>query len=404
MHPRTHSLAGLVLLFAGAACSTTPRTSTSRLDSVPTAFVAWLCADACRSEFAGADPLPYHAMAPASRLADGSYEIRYQRRVDGRWAAKAEGRLLAVPSEDHTLPHEVRYEPSRGLLGFRAADAEVVVVVRATADGPAMQWTSTGFDSASVVRHLEAATAFASGLARGRDPLLRPCCALHAPWRAQLLMRLARERLQRGDLLAARDALLQAQADAPRATRLDHQIGAIDQALGQDELAARRLSAASRGSDDPFARAIAVQGAMRAESRLRLPDGASLREAAVDQLDRGRGESARALALAARSTDPDPISDLRLRHRLLRENGDARGSLGTALLLREYGAGAFVDQLLAQDFEQSGQRSLADRATARLLLSLVPQPVLRRWQRDSRQWLAGKLQTFFPGDLASPAR
>ena len=130
MHPRFHTLKALALLFAGSACSTVPRTATAHADSVPVEFVAWLCADACRNEFPGSDPLPYHAMAPATRRHDGLFEIRYQRREDGRWTAKAAGRLLATPASDHELPNRVDYQLARGLLGFQHPDAEVVVLVR----------------------------------------------------------------------------------------------------------------------------------------------------------------------------------------------------------------------------------------------------------------------------------
>ena len=234
--------------------------------------------------------------------------------------------------------------------------------------------------------------------------MLRPCCAHHSPWRAQLLIRLARQQVEHGDPLAARSALQQAKADAPHLSQLDHALGRLEEALGFDEQAADRLAKASRSAEDPLARTMAALGAERAEARLRSPDGSSLRDAALVQLDRGCEASARALALAARTSDPDPIADLLLRHQLQETSGDTRGSLGTALLLREYGVGWTVDQLLAQDFERAGQRALADRAGARLLLAIVPQPMLRRWRREGQDWLAGTRQRWWPDALAAPAR
>ena len=67
------------------------------------------------------------------------------------------------------------------------------------------------------------------------------------------------------------------------------------------------------------------------------------------------------------------------------------------------GAGAWGTALAIQA-ERAGQRALADRAGARLLLAIVPQPMLRRWRREGQDWLAGTRQRWWPDALAAPAR
>src|SRR5262249_53224955 len=71
-------------------------------------------------------------------------------------------------------------------------------------------------------------------------------------------------------------------------------------------------------------------------------------------------------------TAADPIADLRLRHRLQRARDDRFGSLGTALLLREYGGEPGVDRLLAEDYAQVGHWQLARRTAAHLLVGQLP--------------------------------
>src|SRR5262249_13044827 len=83
------------------------------------------------------------------------------------------------------------------------------------------------------------------------------------------------------------------------------------------------------------------------------------------RLTAGDARSAEALALQARAEEPDPVADLRLRHRLAEVRDDARAALGTALLLREYAADARAEQLLALDLDRVGCDGLARRAGLR---------------------------------------
>jgi hypothetical protein len=147
----------------------------------------------------------------------------------------------------------------------------------------------------------------------------------------------------------------------------------LDSALGHDRLAARRLQSACRAALDPTQQALAG-GAARA-SILRLQSsqpGRDMRRDALTHLDRGDADSATALAERARAIDPDPVADLLLRHRLSILRGDHHGALGTALLLRQYGADANADSLLARDHQRLGQHELARRAAVRLMLQQWP--------------------------------
>ena len=94
--PRTN--AALAVALAAASCRTAPLRPIEA-SGPPAAFVAWLCADVARTEFTGSDPLPYHGMAPVTRCEDGSFEIRYEQRDDGRWSPRAESaRLRRCPA------------------------------------------------------------------------------------------------------------------------------------------------------------------------------------------------------------------------------------------------------------------------------------------------------------------
>lgn len=405
MHSRLRLRPTLGLLLLAAACASPPQRRVVTAQETPFPFVAWLVADACRREFAGADPLPYHAMAPATRTEDGGYTIRYERRTDGRWAAVATGRIgIDAENCDGELPRQVHFEPASHLAGWHSPDALFVVEVKESPRGIAIQCTAEGFDGDSIVRHLDRAAEFAARLHRDEDASVRPCCAFHAPWRAQCLQRIARTRARRGDLLGARDALQQARADAPQAQDLDLRIARLDQLLGQDELAAQRFAHASRVADDPRVRATAALDAQRAAKRMTRPDGQGLRDAALELLDRGRDAEASAMALAASTSDPDPIADLELRHRLLRARGDSRGSLGTALLLREYGAGARADRSLAEDFARVGQLALAGRAEARALVGRIPEPWLRAARERTRELALALRRGAESTGLAAPMR
>jgi len=363
---------GLFALLA-AGCTVCPPQPLLVANAPPT-FVAWLCADACRLGFPAADPLPYHAGAPATRLADGSYEVRYQRRDDGRWTPRADGRLLAPRVSGTEVPGDVRYVAATGLGGWRTVDAEFVVTIAVTPAGADIRTSAYGFDAEPLLRHLHAAAEFAQALACPDETggSLRSCCAQHANWRAVALLRAARDRARDNDLLALRDALRAARAVAADLPGLDYRIGAVEHAIGQDELAAPRLRTASRSDADPVTRSSAWTSARSSSTRSTQRDSESMRRSALAALDAGRLEAAAALAHAATATAPDPIADLRLRHRLQRARDDRFGSLGTALLLREYGGEAGVDRLLAEDYAQVGYWRLARRTAARLLIGQLP--------------------------------
>ncbi len=398
-------LPGWIALAAlGAACTTTMRPAplTAR---APVAFVAYLCADACRVDFPATDPLPYHAGAPITQLADGSFEVRYQRRPDGRWAPRAAGRLVAALRSVDSPSQDLAYAATNGLIGWRDVEAELVVQVRATAQGATVRSTAYGFDAGPVLRHLRAAVDFADQLLDGATvgTTLRGCCSHHAPWRAVALLRNVDEPPAIASLQEQRDLLRAALAVAPELTGLDLRIGLIDRALGHDEVAARRLRAASRRTADPAARSLAAQGADDSERRLAGRDGGSLRQSAQTQLDLGNRDSALALAHAASALDPDPVADLRLRHRLQRAANDRPGSLGTALLLREYGADPALDRLLAEDFAQVGSWQLARRAAARLLLGRLPTTEVFTALQSARDELAQSTWLGWAEAVGAPA-
>lgn len=360
--PRTTAA---LLLLAAAACKTAESRSLES-NRAPLDFVAWICADAARSEFTGADPLPYHAMAPATRREDGAWVVRYERRGDGRWAARAEGRILVeAPADDGALPQRADYAQNDGMRGWRGADGQFELWILDGPDGAEVHCASDSPDAEAALRHVAAALAFAAQLADDDVDEPQPCCATHAPWRAQTRIRLAARLRSRGELVAARSALSQARADAPRRQTLLVAIAMLDRALGQDELAAGSLAAAAHASQDTFTRTATDSAARASVARMRTQEGDSLRLAAKKGLDDGDLASAEALLLAARAAAPDPIADLALRHRLQSEQHDLRGALGTALLLREYGATSEGDLLLASALRQTGQAALARRALTR---------------------------------------
>lgn len=342
---------------------------------------AFLCADVCRTVFAAADPLPYHAGAPATRLPGGGYEVRYDRRADGRWTPRAAGRLIARPDRDPTRLPVIRYERASGLGGFRAASATVIVRIDPGADGAVIGARVVGAELEPLLQHLAHAVRFVASLPT--DEVEPPCCARHAPWQARSFALAARGHLEAGRLLAARDALRAVEALRPGQRDLDFHIGRLDRLLGQDELAGPRLLTASRSAGDPLTRAAAARQARRSLERARGGDrGELLRRDAERQFAAGNLASAAALAHEARAADPDPVADLELRHRLLREREDHFGALGTALLLREYGGGPGIDRMLAHDFGRMGHDQLARRAALRTLAGELPRsPLLRAVRR-----------------------
>ncbi|MGE3171120.1 MAG: hypothetical protein AB7O97_00755 [Planctomycetota bacterium] len=380
----------------------------------PLEFVAWLCADACRVEFASADPLPYHAGAPATRLDDHRFEIRYQQRADGRWTARADGRLLARPAADGRVPDAVEWRATDELLGWSAPVAEFVVRVERDRQGVIVRSSAHGCEQPALERHLPDAVRFATELtAAAAEPApatpapLRPCCARHAPWCAVAWVHAGLGAERRGELLIARDALRAALAQAPHLAELEYRIGALDRALGQDRLAVPRLRAASRRSADQGQRSLAALAARASQQRATAAPGDSLRDDALAQLAAGRFESALALAHAARATDPDAVADLRLRHRLQRTQGDPLGSLGTALLLREYArTDPAVDDLLAEDFARVGHWQLAHRAGARMMLRQLPLEMLDELRTAGRDLAAAAAERWARAQqaLAAPPK
>lgn len=396
------SIAALLLL-ATASCNTAELRHVEACGA-PIDFVAWICADAARAEFPGADPLPYHAMAPATLREDGSWVVRYERRGDGRWAARADGRVLAAaPDGDGSLPVRADYARADGNRGWRGASDHFELIVEDTAEGPVVRCESGSEAGDAARRHVEAAANFAREIADDDVEAPQPCCAQHAPWRAQSRLRLAHRLREDGDMVAARSVLARAWADAPRRPELGLAIAMLDRALGQDELAAASLAAAAHANPDAFARTEADGAARTSRARMRNPEGDSLRLSASAQIDEGDLSAAGALLLAARSTAPDPIADLALRHRLQTEQRDLRGTLGTALLLREYGAGSDGDRLLATALRQTGQLSLAHRADSRAMLA-KPSQTPRSTSPTARDLLALALRSSAIAEAAAPPR
>ncbi|MEC7584739.1 MAG: hypothetical protein VYE77_10505 [Planctomycetota bacterium] len=368
-----------------------------RSAEVPVEVVAYLCADVCRTNFPAADPLPYHAGAPATRLSGDSFEVRYDRRADGRWSPRAEGRLLARNSANPTDFPAVRYQPVRGLPGFPSPTATVTVYIHLRPHGTEVEVATSGTSAESLVDHLHGALRMAAGV--HDDSLPEPCCSKHAPWQAYAFARRANEQQQAGNLLAARDSLRAARAVQPELPGIQRSIGELDRMLGQNEVAVARLVAATRRARDPGERASAAMATTQSLRRLKPEASASLRTAATQQISVGNLSAAAALAHQARMARPDPIADLRLRHDLQRARGDHGGAMGTALLMREYGGGTEADKLLVRDLARTGQDRLARRAAARCLgHALGEAPQVAQVRRAIR-----KLQTS-AGPAAAPPR
>jgi hypothetical protein len=303
-------------------------------------------------------------MAPATRCEDGSFEIRYEQREDGRWSPRANGRIGVTAPRNGDLPVTAAYASADGMQGAGSFATSFVIRVESTSQGVTVHCNNEAESARPTAQHIHDAIAFASSIANGdADP--KPCCTAHATWRAQAHLRVAMRHHQELDLVAARSAMSRALADAPMRSELSATIAHLDLQLGQDELARNHLAVASRFELDPLTRAHDAADSELAFHRMRSIDGDAMRARAADQLAYGEVAAARALALAASAQDPDPIADLALRHRLQALNKDLRGSLGTALLLREYGAGNIGDRLLANALAATGHERLAERAEMR---------------------------------------
>ena len=398
--PRTN--AAFALALACAACGTTQRSHADA--AAPHAFVAWICADAARAEFAGSDPLPYHGMAPATRHRDGSFEIRYEQRADGRWAPRAEGRVLATLPDDASLPAAPNYEQATGLLGWRNPERTFVVHVEAGPRGAVVHCEAEGPDAAAARHHVLAAAHFAQQLADASCDELQPCCADHAPFAAHTHMRVAARERDAGNLIAARAAMSRARAEAPQSRTIELAVAMLDVAIGQDELAAARLTAAGHATGDPFLRAATQREARSAQRRHETNDGDALRIEALARALAGEIMRAKALAHAARAKEPDPVTDLLLRHRLQAAEHDARGAIGTALLLREYGAGWEADRLLATALAESGQTSLAGRASERAAAAMHDDRSKATHSAVARTLLAEAMKQIDAAAVATPPR
>ena len=370
-----HSTAVLIVgaLTALGACSL-PRESCAPADhasSLPAAVVAYLCADACRIALLNADPLPYHAGAPASAAADGSFLICFEQRTDGHWTARASGRLCANRSSDLAHVMTVEWLPATELRGFNNPCAALRILVTPEADGCRVTSDIAGIVPDNVLLHLAQTLRFSERLLQAEQ--LPPCCSQHSRWLSVPWLRRASHCEEIGELIDARRALHSARSFDQGLPGIDYRIGQLDAALGQDEAAEKRLRAAAFASADPGLRAAAALRA--ADSLARLDSsvrGQRLRRDAHRRLTAGDTASARALALQAEAEAPEPTADLRLRHRLQLILADARGALGTALLLREYEPTQSADQLLAIDLGRVGCIELAKRAESRVTGRALP--------------------------------
>ncbi len=403
--PTTPILLSACLL---AGCATTHRTQDLTCGAAP-ALVAWLCADVCRIVFPQADPVPYHAGAPVTVVAPSHYEIRYERRADGRWAVRADGRLTNVGFDAAGRWHLPRYTQESGLNGLIRPAGWIRVVVSATKDRTRIELEHRAVDARGLARHLHAALAALDcgiGEPTATGVTARSCCGRHADLQAVPLYRRALGRRQRGDLQGARDDLRAVLALAPEPTWIHRLVGYLDQRLGHDQQAADHLISAARLSGDLAARQqLAHQARI---SRLRSQShatGIQLRDDARRHLAAGDLAAAEALAREARSRDGDPIADLKLRHELQVARGQQGDALATAVLLREHAALPEVDAMLARGFAATGQTFLAARTESRRILQELPGTKLREGDGKT-PWLAAVLGRLLQpsGGLARPPR
>src|SRR5262245_54355961 len=264
MRPSAFILALVAAVVGG--CRTTPDGAPpDEVLPLAPATAAWLCADACRLSMAGADPLPYHGGAPASRRDDGSFEIRYEQRADGRWTPRADGRLCAAQQAGGEHPFAVQWQPEPGLPGWRRPVAALVLLIVPCGGGARLCAEANGAAAERALRHARAALQFAQALLDGASAT--PCCARHANWQAMSLLERAAHRRAENDLLAARSDLLAARALDPTLRGVDYRIGQLDRELGQDELAVPRLRLAAAQAADPALRAAAADEAGQSLAR-----------------------------------------------------------------------------------------------------------------------------------------
>jgi tetratricopeptide (TPR) repeat protein len=363
--PRSSALPTLGVLLALQACGTlgSHKAGDEIAVSLPPATAAWLCADACREALPDADPMPFHAGAPASRDGD-CYAVCYEQRQDGRWLPEANGRLRAERSGNLLQPMRMKWEATDALHGCRHPRARVEIHVAPSTEGARVAIDLTGQVPPAVAMHVRNALRFAESLEQTGP--LSACCAQHSSWLAIPWLRRAKAHAEQGQLVEARRALQTARSHDPTLLGIDFRIGEIDLALGDDSLAAPRLRKAALESQDPRLQSAASATANEAANRLEDPArGQRLRRDAHRRLSTGDAPSAAALALAALDDSPDPIADLRLRHRLQLAAEDPRAALGTSLLLREYNMSPSTEQLVAVDLQRMGIVELARRAAAR---------------------------------------
>lgn len=357
-------------LLVAHACTGAPRPFDDAIATgIRIELAAAIAADAVRAVLPGADPLPQHAGAPVTPLHNGGFAIRYECRGDGRWLPRATARIATRVSLD--APPITAIVAAHALDGAARPTAELVVHATPVHEGASITVTGPSGLAHLVREHVRRGVAFAA------DDGAVPCCAQHAPWQAHRHGRLAAALEARGDLAGALAEWQRAQAFGGDLPELRRRLGTVAAALGLDEQALPHLRAARLQERDPVA-AAAISRLMQQIEARRAPEngGRLLRDEAMRLLREGELDRAAALAHAAAARAPDTVADLQVRHRLMRRLGDHGAALGSALLLREYGAGPNADVLLVHDLAATGHDALAHAASLRCVLDPLPRASL----------------------------
>lgn len=379
---------------------------------------AFLVAQACRSEFPEADPLPLHPGAPAVRLGDDEYEVRYNRSNGQGYRLHTNGRLLApaataVRDGGQPMPlGPITFAPSV-MTGQRApGNDEIRVHVRGTGSGSEVTVQLYGVPASGCLGlHLERVFALAEAIEStaemvegGQWGLVRAtvetaltgfgsgCCGRHEPLRAHLLVHLAAAEQALGHLDAARAATTRALDLAPFTPGLRLWQVRLGQRMAQDrEVATDWHILAASPSRGTFCRVAAAELQESLERLMQQSPGSGYRQRASSLLRDDDLAGARMQLNLARSLDPLPGTDLHDLAEWYRRQGRHRAAFETGLQRLEISADPDLVLAMAELSARAGQS-----APALHLLAKHWEELVARDRSAAEAWLSHHSRSIGP--------
>jgi hypothetical protein len=386
-------LAAAALLPACAVPGPTSAGTFARAVELPADVAAAVCAGALRQALPFADPLPYAAGAPATRIADGEFVVRYELRADATWVPCAEHRLRVTQPTLREGPAQPRVlvAPAADMTGAGAASRGAFELhVRGSAGRAELRGELPPDLAADLQSRLDRALAIATRTCAGDAAagLGEPNLAAFVAWRS---IETATSRRAAGDLGGCQAALQTAVNLGASDPTIDRQILGLAADQGEGEQVVDRLRHAAAADGDPAARAATMRRARRAGER---PEGrAPLRRSALDCLLTDDLPNATWILHTIRRASRDPADDYRLLRELNQRRDDPMRALAYSLLAREHDPDGAASRTFAADLAAAGLVDLGRRAA---------EPKLPIQQGAARAPLAGRLEPAVL--LASPPR